>query len=78
MVTLDTGVVFNLRKEFNASALINRLLKSYYLKKADIKTGKLPACVHDWSTNAYSSPGGLFKECLICGETKLIQNPKEA
>ena len=31
-------------------------------------------CIHQWS-NAFSTPGGLMKECVLCHETKFVEAP---
>ena len=38
----------------------------------DFKIDLSKDCIHEWS-NAYSTPGGLAKECRVCGKVKFIK-----
>ena len=68
MITLDYDLNESLKKVANASALINLLLRNHFgtLLTED------KACEHQWS-NAFSTPGGLMRECNICHETKIVE-----
>lgn len=45
--------------------------KSYKAQQTLKELGFEESCVHEWS-NAYSTAGGLVKECINCGVTKNI------
>ena len=40
------------------------------------KEGFVDNCTHDWSV-PFATPGGLCKECRLCGETKFVEIAKE-
>jgi len=41
-----------------------------------LQSGFKENCEHDWS-NAFTTAGGLCKECLLCGEIKFINIENE-
>lgn len=45
---------------------------AFNAQKTLYESGFKEKCEHDWS-NASSTPGGLCKECRLCGKTKFIE-----
>ena len=45
---------------------------SFKAKQTLLESGFKEKCSHQWS-NAFSTPGGLCKECQLCGKTQFIQ-----
>jgi hypothetical protein len=63
LISLDIDVANKLKKVKNASGFINKLLREH------LKVGE-GECNHVWS-NYFSTPGGLARECSLCGKTEL-------
>ena len=64
--TLDLGIL--MKKP--TSELVNRLLREFYGKSKG-------ECPHIWSLPS-STPGGLVRECQLCGKTETIKVQKDA
>lgn len=48
---------------------------AYKAKQTVLKEGFKDNCSHDWS-NASATPGGLCKECRLCGKSKFVKVAK--
>ena len=66
MLSLETDIADRLSKMKNASAFVEKLLRDKF------KLETLGICEHEWS-NAFTTPGGLCKECRLCGRTKFLK-----
>ncbi len=72
LITIDSDVAERLKNVGNASGMINTLLRRHF--------GELigsEECQHIWS-NAFSTPGGLMRECNICHKTEFLKVQKDA
>ena len=49
---------------------------AFKAKQTLLASGFKDNCTHDWS-NAFATPGGLCKECRLCGITEFIEVAKE-
>jgi len=66
LITIDADIAERLKKVDNASGFINKLLKAHFGGLTENND-----CAHDWS-NAFSTPGGLMRECNICHKTESV------